>query len=162
IGLPVDAPSEVADVTDPVVVPPADEALRLAHANNPVVVELLEEEQRLDETRVALERGWLPRVAAGGTIDYSRAPIVQPQRIEGGFVGFTWDLGIDGRRAAQIAEARIATDRNRLVLEQELRELEAAVRTAQRRAEERLAAAEAARVGVGQAEENLRIRRDQF
>jgi len=162
IGLPVDAPSEVVDVSSPAVVPAADEALRLAWANNPAVVELLEEQQRLDETARSLERGWLPRVAAGGAIDYSSATIVQPQRTESGFVGLTWDLGTDGRRAAQIAEARIANDRTRIALERQLRELETAVRTAQRSAEERLAAAEAARVGVVQAEENLRIRRDQF
>src|SRR4029077_8300464 len=49
-----------------------------------------------------------------------------------------------------------------IALERELRELEAAVRTTQHAAEERLAAAEAARVGVAQAEETLRVRRDQF
>ena len=162
IGLPVDAPSEVVDVTAPAAVPGADEALGLARANNPAVVELLEEQQRLAETARSLERGWLPRVAAGGAIDYSSATIVQPQRTESGFVGLTWDLGTDGRRAAEIAEARIATDRTRIALERQLRELEAAVRTTQQSAEERLAAAEAARVGVVQAEENLRIRRDQF
>ena len=161
-GLPVDAPSEVVDVTGPVVVPAADEALRLSRAYNPTVVALLEEQQRLDDTVSALERGWLPHVSAGGAVDYSSATIVQPQQVESGFVGFTWDLGTDGRRAAEIAEARIATDRTRIALERELRELEAAVRRTQQSAEERLAAAEAARVGVVQAEENLRIRRDQF
>ena len=162
IGLPVDAPSEVVDVTAAATVPDADDALRLARTNNPAIVELLEEQQRLAETATALERGWLPRVAAGGAIDYSSATIVQPQRTESGFVGLTWDLGTDGRRAAEIAEARIATDRSRSALERQLRELEAAVRTTQRSVEERLAATEAARAGVVQAEENLRIRRDQF
>ena len=161
-GLPVDAPSEVVDVTSPAAVPGADEALRLARANNPAVVELLEEQQQLAETARSLERGWLPRATAGGAIDYSSATIVQPQRVESGFVGLTWDLGTDGRRAAEIAEARIATDRTRIALERQLRELEAAVRTTQQSAEERLTAAKTARVAVVQAEENLRIRRDQF
>ena len=99
---------------------------------------------------------------AGGAIDYTSSTIVQPQRIGSGFVGFSWDLGTDTRRAAEISEAGIAADRNRIALDRTLRELEARVRATQRAVEERLAAAEAARVGVEQAEENLRIRRDQF
>jgi outer membrane protein TolC len=101
-------------------------------------------------------------VSAGGAIDYTTSDIVQPQRIGSGFVGFSWDLGTDTRREAEIAAARIAAEQNRLVLEQELRELEAAVRATQRAAAERLAALAAAEAGVGQAEENLRIRRQQF
>src|SRR2546422_5557709 len=131
-------------------------------ANNPVLVALLEEQQRLEETRRALVRGWLPRTMAGGAIDYTSSTIVQPQRIGSGFVGFSWDLGTDTRRAAEISEAGIAADRNRIALDRTLRELEARVRATQRAVEERLAAAQAARVGVEQAEENLRIRRPQF
>jgi outer membrane protein len=162
IGLPVDGPTELADVASPPVLPGTEEALRLAHAHNPAVAALLEERQRLDETAQSLARGWLPRVSAGGAIDYSSATIVQPQRIESGFVGFSWDLGTDGRRAAEIVEARAAADRSRIALERELGELEAAVRAAHRGVEERLAAADAARASVAQAEENLRIRREQF
>ena len=52
------------------------------------------------------------RAAARST---TRAPtIVEPQAIGSGFVGFSWDLGTDTRREAQIAEARIAADRNRI------------------------------------------------
>src|SRR5204862_356456 len=51
---------------------------------------------------------------------------------------------------------------NRIAVGRELDELEAAVRTTQRAAEERLAAAAAAEAGVAPAEENIRIRRQQF
>jgi len=162
LGLPVDAPTRVADVHERPEVPPAPEALRLARANNPALAAILEEQQRLEESAESLARGWLPRVAAGGAIDYTTAKILQPQRIGSGFVGFTWDLGTDGRRAAEIAEARLAVDRNRIAIARELAELEAAVRGTGQAAEERLAALDAAEASVAQAEENLRIRRQQF
>jgi len=162
IGLAVDAPSRVVDVRRRPDVPPVEEALRLARAENPAVMALLEEQQRLEESATALVRGRLPRFGAGGAIDYTTSDIVQPQRIGSGFLGFTWDLGTDTRREAEIAEARIAAERNRLQLERELRELETAVRSTQRAAEERLAALAAAEEGVAQAEENLRIRQQQF
>ena len=162
VGLPVDLPSEVVDVHERPAVPATDEALRLARATNPVLVALLEEQQRLEETARALVSSRLPRFDAGGAIDYSSATIVQPQRVGSGFVGFTWDLGTDTRREAEIAAARHEASQNRIAVGRELDELEAAVRTAQRAAEERLAAAAAAEAGVAQAEENLRIRRQQF
>jgi len=162
IGLPVDAPSEVTDVHERPAVPAADEALRLARASNPALSALLEEQQRLEESARALARGRLPRFSAGGAIDYSSATIVEPQRVGSGFVGFTWDLGTDTRREAEIAAARHAAEQNRIAVGRELDELEAAVRRTQRAAEERLAAAAAAEAGVAQAEENLRIRRQQF
>jgi outer membrane protein TolC len=162
IGLPVDAGSTVVDVASSPAVPAVDDALQQMRANNPVLVTLLEEQQRLEETRRALVRGWLPRTTAGGAIDYSSSTAVLPQRIGTGFLGFTWDLGTDTRRAAEIAEAGIAADRNQIALDRTLRELEARVRATRRAVEERLAAAEAARVAVVQADENLRIRRQQF
>jgi len=162
IGLPVDASTAVTDVTRRPVLPAAEEALQLAQANNPLLLALLEEQQRLDEAVRALAGGRLPRFEAGGAIDYSTSDIVQPQRIGSGFVGFRWDLGTDTRREASIAEARIAADRNRIALERELRELETALRGTQRAAAERLAALATAETAVGQAEENLRIRRQQF
>jgi len=162
IGLPVDAPTEVVDVLRSPEVPAPEEALALAHENNPAIKALIEEQQRLEETARSIARGWLPRTSAGGAIDYSSSDIVQPQRIGSGFIGFTWDLGTDTRRAHELAEARVAADRNRVSVERALRELEASVRSTQRAAEERLAATETARAGVVQAEENLRIRRDQF
>jgi len=162
VGLAVDAPTEVVDVERSPTLPDADESLRLAQENNPVLAALIEERQGLEETARSLARGRLPRFQAGGSIDYTTQDIVQPQRIGSGFVGFNWDLGTDGRREAAIAEARIAVDRNRLALERTLREIESAVRQTQRAAAERLAALATAEVAVTQAEENLRIRRQQF
>ncbi|MFN8544372.1 MAG: TolC family protein [Candidatus Binatia bacterium] len=162
VGLPVDAPTTVTDVGREPVLPDETEALRQAYRSNPALTALVEEQQRLQEAATALARGRLPRFATGGNVDYSTSDLLQPQRIESGWLGFTWDLGTDGRREAQIAEARIAADRNRLAVEQELRELEAAVRATRRAAAERVAALAAADAAVGQAEENLRIRRQQF
>lgn len=162
IGLAVDAPTEVTDVGIAPDVPAVDQALRLAYATNPVLVSLLEEQQRLDATARSLARSRLPRVAGGGAIDYTTSEVVEPQHIGSGFVGFTWDLGTDTRREADIAEARIAAERNRITIERELRALEAAVRRTQRATEERLAARSTAQTAVGQAEENLRIREQQF
>ena len=79
-----------------------------------------------------------------------------------GFVGFDWDLGTDTPTRRQQAEARIAAEHNRLAIERELRELEGAVRDTRDAADERLAALDTARAAVGQAEENLRIRHQQF
>jgi outer membrane protein TolC len=162
IGLPVDAPTDVVDVGTAPPIPTAEEALRLAQTSNPALVSLLEEQQRLDDVATSLARGRWPRLSAGGTLDYSSAEVVQPQRVESAFVGFNWDFGSDGRREAQIAAARLAADENRIATERELRELETAVRTAQRSVEERLSAYAVAQVAVGQADENLRIRRQQF
>lgn len=162
VGLRVDAPTEVADVTDRPAIPPVEEALGQAWATNPVLVALLEEQQRLEATASALARGRLPRFSGGGAIDWSSSEILQPQEIGSAFVGFSWDLGTDTRREAEIARARIAAERNRLALEGELRTLEAAVRLVQQAAAERLAALDTAETAVGQAEENLRIREQQF
>jgi len=162
VGLGVDAPSRVADVRRRPDLPPVAEALRSAYASNPVLVALVEEQQRLEETARSLARSRLPRVSGGGAVDYSSATIVSPQRTESGFLGLTWDLGTDTRREAEIAAARIEAERNRIEIERELREVEASVRRACRSVEERLAAMAAAEAAVGQAEENLRIRQQQF
>jgi outer membrane protein TolC len=162
VGLPVDAPTEVVDVDQPPEVLPVDEALRDAYAHNPALGALVEEQQRLEEAMRALVRGRLPRVSGGGSLDYTTSDIVQPQDVASGFVGFTWDLGTDTRREAQIAEARAGVERNRVEIERELRELERTVRLTHRALEERLAALAAAEAGVGQAEENLRNRVQQF
>src|SRR3989442_1129602 len=77
VGLPVDAPSEVADVHERPAVPAADEALRLARGANPVLTALLEGQQRLGGPARAPARSRLPRFDAGGAIDYSSATIVQ-------------------------------------------------------------------------------------
>ena len=162
IGRPVDAPTAVVDVADRPALPSVDDALKDAFANNPVLLSLVEEQQRLEDTATALARGRLPRFEGGGTADWTSEKILQPQGIGSGYVGFSWDLGTDGRREAQLAEARIQADRNRLAIERELRELESAVRDTRDAAAERLAALDTARAAVGQAEENLRIRQQQF
>lgn len=162
VGRPVDAPTRVADVTARPAVPPEADALRDAYAHNPVLRALVEEQQRLEDTRTALVRARLPRFEGGGAVDWSSAEIVQPQRVGSAFVGFSVDLGTDLRRENEIAAARIEAERNRLRIERTLRELEESVRGARRAAEERLAALAAAETAVVQAEENLRIRRQQF
>jgi outer membrane protein TolC len=162
LGLPVDAPTEVVDVTAPPDVPPVEAALHEAYAHNPALAGLVEDQQRLEEAMRALVRGRLPRVSGGGAIDYTTSDIVQPQDVGSGFVGFTWDLGTDTRREAAIAEARVAVERNRVGIERELRELERAVRLTHRALEERLTALSTAALAVDQAEENLRIRTQQF
>jgi outer membrane protein TolC len=162
VGLDVDAPTEPADVSERPEVPSVEEALREAYARNPVLASLVEEQQRLDETARALAASRLPRFSGGGAIDYTTSAILQPQRVGSGFVGFSWDFGTDGQREARIAEARLEVERNRTEIERDLRELEASVRSTQQAAEERLAALATAKAAVGQAEENLRIRRQQF
>lgn len=161
IGRPIDAPLRLADVTVPPALPAPAEALREAFAANPTLRILVEEQQRLEDGAAALARGRLPRFQGGGSIDYTSQDIVQPERIGGAFVGFTWDV-LDAPRDAEIARARIAVERNRLRVERTLREVEAAVRGAQRAAEERLAAHTTAETAVAQAEENRRIRAQQF
>jgi outer membrane protein TolC len=161
-GLDVDAPTRVRDVANEPEVPPADETLHLARESNPVILSLLEEQQRLEETATALTRGRLPRFHVGGALDYSTSEVPQPQRVESAFAGATWDLGTDLQREARIAQAKRAAEKNRLRVERELRGLEQAVRATREAAAERLAALEAARVSLGAAEENLRIRRQQF
>ena len=162
VGLPVNSPTLVADVTVPPPVPPVDDALRTAWERNPLIVSRMEEQQRLEETLVSLERSRLPRFAGGGAFDWTSSDIVQPQDVGSGFVGLTWDLGTDWRREADIAAARSSSERNRIALEREMRALEASVRLASEAVEERLSALAAARAAVAQAEENLRIREQQF
>ena len=162
IGADVNAPTELVDVRQRPDVPAASAALQLAYQHNPVLRGLLEEQQRLEENVHALESSRFPRFSAGGAIDYSTSNLLLPQRIESGFTGFTWDLGTDTRREAQIAEARVAADKNRVEMERQMREIEAAVRSAHSAAAERLSALVAAEAAVGQAEENLRIRQQQF
>jgi len=162
IGADVNAPAELADVRRPPDVPSVDRALALAYQENPILLSLLEEQQRLQDTATALERSRLPRFGGGGGMDYSSSDILEPQQIGSGFIGFTWELGTDLRREAQISEARIQSDRNRIATERQLRDLEAAVRAAQLSTAERLAAYRTAQSSLSQAEENLRIREQQF
>lgn len=162
IGVRVNDAANLADVTTPPDVPPVQQALERTYEHNPILLALLEEQQRLDATVTALERSRLPRFGAGGAMDYSTSDILTPPQIGSGFAGFTWDLGTDLRREAQISEARILADRNRLATERQIRDLEAAVRATQLATAERLAAYATAQRALGQAEENLRIRAQQF
>ncbi|HEY2385764.1 MAG TPA: TolC family protein [Candidatus Binatia bacterium] len=162
VGLPIDAPTTVVDVAERPALPAEAEALRVAYRNNPALVALIEDQQRLDATTSALARSRLPRFSGGGTVDDSDSKILAPTLIGAGFVGFEWDLGTDTRREADIAAARIAGDENRVRTERELRELEQAVRSTYRAAAERLAALDTSELAVQQAEENVRIRQQQF
>jgi len=162
IGVDVNAPTQVADVRDRPVLPDDAEMLRTAQEKNPVLTALFERQRQLEAELSALERGRLPRFNAGGQLDYSSSTLFTPQAIGAGFVGFNWDLGTDTRREERITAARLAVDENRIQLEAELRALELGLRATQRAAAERLSALDTARVAVGQADENLRIRQQQF
>jgi outer membrane protein len=162
VGLPVDAPTRLVDVSDPPRVPSPEEAMQVGFESNPMLIALVEEQQRLEATQTSLERGWLPRFEVGGSWDGTNSHLVTPRNYAAAFAGFHWDLGTDTQRLARIAQARHAAQRNQIAFERELREIEEAVRGTQRGAEERLAAYTTARVALGQAEENLRIRQQQF
>jgi outer membrane protein TolC len=162
IGAAVNAPAVLADVTAPPELPTVQEALDVTHQHNPILLSLVEEQQRLEATATALERSRLPRFGGGGGMDYSTSGILTPPQIGSGYLGFSWDLGTDTRREAQIAEARILADKNRTATERQLRELEATVRATHLATAERLAAYLTAQHALGQAEENLRIRSQQF
>ena len=161
-GRGIDSNTDVDDVRSPPEVPEVHELLQTMQQHNPLATALVEEQQRLDESVVALERSRLPRFSAGAAVDYTTSEIVQPQQIESGFVGLTLDLGTDLRREAQIAEARAACAKNRAPRKGLLQELEAAVRSVHGATLERLAALRTAEIAVGQADENLRIRQQQF
>ena len=162
IGLPVDAPTTVADVGIEPALPEPAEALQVAYRENPALVALVEEQQRLEAEATSLARSRFPRFNAGGAVEHSTTDIIEPRTVGSGFAGFEWDLGTDTRREARIAQARLAADANRTRVERELREIEQAVRATYGAAAERLAARRTALIAVEQAEENFRIRRQQF
>lgn len=162
IGVAVDAPTAVADMRERPALAPIDDTLRRAQESNPVLTALFERQRQIDAEVSALERSRFPRFNAGGAVDYSSSDLFEPNQIGSGFVGFTWDLGTDTQREARIGAARLASDENQVELEAQLRALEQALRATQQRAEERLAALDTASAAIGQAEENLRIRQQQF
>jgi outer membrane protein TolC len=162
VGLPVDAPTTVADVTTPPRLPEIDDALATTFEQNPLIVGLVEEQQRLEAAASSLERSRLPRFAGAGSMDWTSSDVVEPQDVGSALVGFTWDLGTDWRRESDIAAAKAASEQNRIALEREMRALEAGVRLTSLAVEERLSALAAARASISQAEENLRIREQQF
>jgi outer membrane protein TolC len=162
IGVAVDAPTTVADVRERPELAPIDDTLRRAQETNPVLSSLFERQRQLDAEVSALERSRFPRFNAGGAVDYSSSDLFEPNQIGSGFVGFTWDLGTDTQREARIGAAQLAADENRVEVEAQLRALEQALRATQQSAEERLAALDTASEAIGQAEENLRLRQQQF
>ncbi len=162
IGVAVDAPTTVVDVRQRPQLPPVEETLGRAQQANPVLTVLFERQRQLEAELSALERSRFPRFEAGGAVDYSSSDLFTPNEIGAGFVGMRWDLGTDTQREARIGAARLASDENRIQLEAELRALEQALRATQRAVDERLAAYDTATAAVGQAEENLRIRQQQF
>jgi outer membrane protein TolC len=162
IGVDVNAPTQVVDVRERPVLPDDDEMLRTAQEKNPVLTSLFERERQLQAELSALERSRFPRFNAGGQLAYSSSTLFSPQAIGAGFVGFSWDLGTDTRREERIKAAKLEVDENRIQLEAEMRALERSLRATQRAAAERLTALDTAEVAVGQAEENLRIRQQQF
>jgi outer membrane protein len=162
IGADINAPTEVVDLRERPQLPGDAEMLRAAQEKNPILTSLFERQRQLEAELSALERSRFPRFNAGGQLDYSSSTLFMPQAIGSGFVGFVWDLGTDTRREERITAARLAIDENRIQLEAELRALEQSLRATQRSAAERLAALDTAQIAVGQAEENLRIRQQQF
>lgn len=162
IGVDVDAPTEVVDLRQRPALPGEAEMLRAAQEQNPILTALFERQRQLEAERSALERSRFPRFNAGGQLDYSSSTLFTPQAIGAGFVGFVWDLGTDTRREERITAAALAIDENRIQLEAELRALEESLRATRRSAAERLVALDTAQLAVGQAEENLRIRQQQF
>ncbi|MBX3026572.1 TolC family protein [bacterium] len=162
IGVDVDAPTAVADLRARPALPAVDDALRQAQQHNPLLTALFERQRQLEAELSALERSRLPRFEAGGAMDYSTSNLFQPNQIGSGFAGMRWDLGTDTQREERIAAARLAIDENQVQLQAQLRTLEQALRATLRSAEERLAALDTATTAIGQAEENLRIRRQMF
>jgi len=162
IGVDVNAPTQVLDVRERPVLPDDAEMLRTAQEKNPVLTALFERQRQREAELSALERSRLPRFNAGGQMAYSSSHLFSPQEIGAGFIGFNWDLGTDTQREQRIVEAKLKVDENRIELESEMRSLEQALRDTQRAAAERLTALDTAEVAVGQAEENLRIRQQQF
>jgi outer membrane protein TolC len=162
IGVDVNAPTQVVDVRERPLLPDDAEMLRTAQEKNPILTALFERERQLEAELGALERSRFPRFNAGGELNYSSSTLFTPQAIGSGFVGFSWDLGTDTRREQRITAAKLAVDENRIQLEAELRTLEQSLRVTRRSAQERLTALDTAEIAVGQAEENLRIRQQQF
>ena len=162
IGVAVDAPTVVSDTRARPDLPPVEDTLRQAQAHNPVLTTLFERQRQLEAELSALERSRFPQFSAGGAVDYSSSDLFEPNQIGSGFVGMRWDLGTDTQREQRIGAARLAADENQVELETQLRALEQALRATHRSAEERLAALDTATTAIGQAEENLRIRQQQF
>ena len=162
IGAPVIAPTDVDDVDAAPTLPTTESLVSAAREKNPVLQGLLEESQRLEARESALVRSRLPRLAAGGTYEATSSDILDPQEFGSGYVAFRWDLGTDLQRESDLLETRRLAARNKKRLEDELRGLEDSLAVAYAALEERIRALAVARTAATQAEENLRIRRQQF
>jgi len=161
-GLPIDAATEIVDVAGRPSLPDVEEAVAEANRNSPALAAILEEAQSVDEKVTALSRARFPRVAASAGYDATSASTSQPQSYASAGFGVQWDLGTDLARESEITKLHHAATRARQMLDRSARELEELVRSAGDAERERLAAADASEVAVTQAEENLRIRREQF
>jgi outer membrane protein len=162
IGAPIAAATEPIDVEAMPDLPDRAAVADAASKRNPVLRGVLEEIQAQEARARALRRARLPRLAVGGEVDATTADVYRPRESATGYVGFRWDLGTDLEREAEIARADRLETAARRRLEQELLAIEEAIRIAFAGLDERRRAAEVARAAVGQSEENLRIRREQF
>lgn len=160
-GLPIDAVTEARDVAGRPSMPPLDEAVASLSARNPVVTGLLEEVRAADERLTSARRGRLPRFSASAGYDATTADILEPTDYASVGVSVEMDL-VNLRREGEIARFEAGTRRARLLLDRTARDLERLLRDSHDRLRERLAAIDAAREAVEQAEENLRIRQVQF
>lgn len=160
-GLDIHAATEVVDIDHLPDLPSLDSALAEARAANPLVTAMLEESRAAEERLVAAKRSRLPRVAAGAGYDATTADILEPNNYASAGVVVDFDIGSFGREA-EIARLDAIRDRTRILLDAGVRDVEALVRDSHDRVRERLAAVDLAKVAVGQAEENLKIRRAQF
>ncbi len=161
-GLPIDAATEVADMPGRPALPDVEDAVAQTNRNSPALAALLEEAQSIDEKTTSLTRARFPRVAATAGYDATSAATTEPRAYASAGLGVQWDLGSDLARESEITKMQHAATRTRALLDRSARELEELVRSAHDAESERLAAADAAEIAVTQAEENLRIRQQQF
>lgn len=160
-GLEIHAATQVVDIDRPPHLPSLESALAEARAANPLVTAMLEESRAAEERLVAAKRSRLPRIAASAGYDATTADILEPNNYASAGVVVDFDVGSFGREA-EIARLGAIRDRSRILLDAGVRDIEALVRDSHDSVRERLAAVDLARVAVGQAEENLKIRRAQF
>lgn len=160
-GLDVSAATEVREVAGRPSLPSLDDAVAKLKSANPVVTSLLEEVNAADERLTSAKRARLPRFSLTAAYDATTAKVLTPNDYASVGVGVEMDL-VNLRREGEIARLGAVATRTRLVLDRTTRDLEKLLRDSHDRLRERLAAIDAARSAVGQAEENMRIRRVQF
>ena len=163
IGVDVDAPTQVADVRERPVLPDDAEMLRTAHEKNPILTALFERQRQLEAELSALERSRLAALQCRRPTELLDLDAVHPPGDRLGVRRLRMGSG-HGHAARRAHHRRRSwrSNENRIQLEAELRTLEQSLRATRRAAAERLTALDTARTAVGQAEENLRIRQQQF